>query len=666
MMMRMLEAARMPVMEDHVRQADEDNPRGYYEFEAVKKIKEDQSWLPSAEGKVVKMVSMLLFDLPPGREYRVIFMRRDMREILSSQAKMLTRLGRNNSGEGDGKMSALFEAHLEKVRTWLAAQPNIRVLYVDYKNVLAHADAEARRIVEFLGKPLDVKAMKAVVDRSLYRNRAEPGSLRVWVLNPPFLKKFSRPQRSPAVTKSGTLYFPIWLAQTAGVLEAAGCDVTFTDAPARGISHQEALAQAGAMKPDLVVMDTSTPSIQNDLQFAEQLRSVLRDTLIVLVGTHVSALAEETLGNSSAVDAVARREHEYTIRDLCRLLSEKGTRPLKEEDLKTVAGLSFRCDGKIVHNPDRPPIEDLDELPWVSRVYRKHLQIRDYFNPNALYPMVTLMTGRGCPFGCSFCLYPQTFTGRKYRLRRIEDVVREMAFVKEAFPDARSIFFEDDTLTANKKRCLELAEAIRQSGISIPWTANARVDLDLETMQKIRSAGCRSLCVGFESGDQDTLNTMRKGIKREDMFQFMQDARAAGILIHGCFIVGFPGETRASIGKTIELAMALKPDTVQFYPVMAYPGTEAYDDYVKKGWLTARSYREWLTPEGLHNCVVRNENLTSAELVQLCDLARRKFYLRPTYILFKLGQMLRDPAEFVRTAKAARIFFKHLLFGSRV
>ena len=319
-----------------------------------------------------------------------------------------------------------------------------------------------------------------------------------------------------------------------------------------------------------------------------------------------------------------------------------------------------------MHNQDRMFIKNLDELPWVSKTYKKYLRIGDYFNQNALYPMVTLITSRGCPFRCSFCVYPQVLTGRKYRFRSIEDVVDEIEYVVREFPDAKSIFFEDDTLTANKKRCLEFAEAIIKRGVKIPWEANSRIDLDLETMQKIKAAGCRELCVGFESGDQDVLNKMRKGTRLGRMYQFMKDAKRADILIHGCFMVGFPGETRDSCESTINLAIKLNPDTVQFYPVMVYPGTEAYEEYKERGWLTAHDYTQWVTPEGLHNCVVRNETLTSEELVRLCDQGRRRFYLRPRYLLYKLSQMIKKPSEIARTVKASRVFFKHLIAGSGV
>lgn len=490
--------------------------------------------------------------------------------------------------------------------------------------------------------------------------------MKILVLNPPFLPKFSRPQRSPAVTKSGTLYFPIWLAYCASVLEKDGFDVSLLDAPARGLSLNDVVRLTMDDKPRLIVMDTSTPSIDNDIHVAESLKQAVPDAFIVLVGTHVSALPDETLNRSRAIDAVAMREYEYTIRDLARFLADNRRPQSGKDGINSVQGLVLNADGPVIHNPERPYIENLDELPWVSTIYKLHLDIRDYFNPNALYPMVTLITSRGCPFRCSFCVYPQTLTGRKYRFRSIQDVLDEMEFVIREFPDVKSIFFEDDTLTAGKKRCIQFADAIQKRNIRIPWTANSRIELDFETMQKIRAAGCRQLCVGFESGDQQTLDSMKKGIKMERMHQFMQDAKKVGLLIHGCFMIGFPGETVASVQRTIDLAIQLKPDTAQFYPVMVYPGTEAYDTYVQKGWITARSYSDWITPDGLHNCVIRNELLSSEDMVRLCDKARRHFYLRPGYMVYKLIQMLKYPAEIVRTLKSARTFFKHLLLGSRV
>ena len=483
--------------------------------------------------------------------------------------------------------------------------------------------------------------------------------MKVLLLNPPFLKKFSRPQRSPAVTKSGTLYFPMWLAYAAGVLMENGFDVDLVDAPADGYVLYDIIERVKKYQPDLIVLDTSTPSIYNDIDVAGQLKDICSDAFVALVGTHVSALPEESLKIDQRIDAVAIHEYDYTILDLANTLKKRG-------NLQDILGLSFRQKGKIVHNSRRQYIENLDKLPFVSKVYKKFLNIKNYFNPNALYPMVTVTTSRGCAFRCTFCVYPQTLTGRHFRLRSVENVVDEMKYIVENFPQAKAIFFEDDTLTANKKRCNDLADFIIKRKINISWTTNARVGLDLETMRKMKKAGCRTLCVGFESGSQIILDNMKKNVKIKRMTDFMKNAKKADILIHGCFMAGLPGETKKTMNQTLELAKRLKPDTAQFYPVMVYPGTEAYDWYKERGLIATDDFSKWITPGGLHNTVIRTEDLSSEELVRFCDDARRAFYLRPTYFFYKAKQMIKNPKEIKRNVKAARTFFKHLLVGSKV
>ena len=484
------------------------------------------------------------------------------------------------------------------------------------------------------------------------------------VLNPPFLPKFSRPQRSPAVTKSGTLYFPLFLAQLVAVLEADGYPVTFLDAPADGLSLAEVVARARTERPKLAILDTSTPSIDADIQAAAALRRAVPELFTVLVGPHASALPEAVLtAVPGAVCAVARREYDLTVLELARML-EAG--PLTPKRLGFVDGLSFRDGAAVVHNPDRPYLDDLDRLPPVAPVYKRHLDIRRYFNPNAKPPMVTLATSRGCPFRCSFCLHPQTLTGRKARCRSLDAVLDEVAWTLDNIPGLRTIFFEDDTLTADKARCRDFCAAVVRRGLRFEWSANSRADLDASLLAAMRAAGCRQVCVGFESADPTALAAMKKGVGTERMLRFREDARKAGIKVHGCFIFGFPGDTRESILATIDFALRLAPETAQFYPVMVYPGTEAYGEYAARGDITADSFRDWLTPEGLHNCVVRNETLSPAELVRLCDLARRRFYLRPAFLARRLAAVLLSPGELVRTVRAGRTFLKHLLRGSKV
>lgn len=481
--------------------------------------------------------------------------------------------------------------------------------------------------------------------------------MKVLLLNPPYLKNFSRPQRSPAVTKSGTLYFPMWLAYAAGVLEQDGHEIDFIDAPAENLALNDVAQRAIKFNPGLMVLDSSTPSIFHDAATAGKLKSLIPSSFSVLVGTHVSALPHETLMIDDRVDAVTHQEYDYTLRELARTLARKG-------NVRDVSGISYRENGEIRENKKRPLIENLDELPFVSRIYKKYLRIENYFNPNALYPMVTITTSRGCPFNCTFCVYPQTLMGRRFRLRSIENVVNEVEFIIHNFPQAKAVFFEDDTLTVNKKRCIELSEAIIKRGIRISWTANARVGLDLETMKIMKNAGCRSFCVGFESGSQAILDSMKKNSRVDLMFDFMKNAKKAGILVHGCFMAGLPGETADTLNQTLDLAKKLNPDTVQFYPVMVYPGTEAYEWYQNRGLIVTDDFSRWLTPTGLHSTVIKTDDLSPEDLVSFCDRARRAFYLRPSYLIYKTGQLIRYPQEVRRTIKSAKAFIRHLIRGT--
>lgn len=171
MMMKVIEAGGIEPMVDHLRKADEDNPKGYFEFEAVKKTREDASWLRDAPGKVVKMVYRLLYDLPSDYAYRVIFTRRDLKEVLASQAKMLQRSGKPGGAVPDEQMEKLFAAELDTCEKWLTGQPNFRVLYVNHRDMITDTAAQAQKINDFLDGGLDVNAMAAVVDPALYRNR---------------------------------------------------------------------------------------------------------------------------------------------------------------------------------------------------------------------------------------------------------------------------------------------------------------------------------------------------------------------------------------------------------------------------------------------------------------------------------------------------------------
>lgn len=486
--------------------------------------------------------------------------------------------------------------------------------------------------------------------------------MKIAALNPPFLPRYSRESRSPAVAKSGTLYYPMWLAYAVGYLEKHGHEVLFIDAPAAGLSLEDSASRITAFAPSLLVVDTSTPSIYSDVAAACEIKRRIPGLCTVLVGAHVSALPEQTLELNPALDAVAYAEYEATLLELAAALSAPGGL----RDFGGILGIAYRNDaGAIVRNGPREYLANLDELPLVSAVYKKHLAVEPYFYGHSRHPLIVIMTGRGCPFHCTYCVVPQVLQGHKYRRRSVASVVEEFVYIRDNFPHVKEIMIEDDTLTADAKRCRELSAAlIAARATGIPWSANSRADVDYDTMAAMHKAGCRLFCVGFESGDQEILNNIRKGTSLEKIRRFMKDARRAGILIHGCFMVGNRGETAATLETTLRFAKELNPDTAQFYPIMVYPGTSDYRYFKEKGWIVTEDFRKWLTDDGLHSSVVSNPALTYETLVDFCDRARREFYLRPGYFVQKAVEALRHPGEFKRLAKGFRTILPYLLHRS--
>lgn len=484
--------------------------------------------------------------------------------------------------------------------------------------------------------------------------------MKVLFLNPPFLPRFSRPQRSPAVTKSGTLYYPIWLAYAAGLLEQEGYEVKLLDSPAENLSCSATLKIAAEFLPKLIVVDTSTPSIYNDIEVAEKLKTILPDSFVLLVGTHVSALPEETLSLCKNIDGLARGEYDQTVLNLAEALSKNSL------DIKEVPGLSYKALGKINHNPDRPLLLELDRLPFVSKAYKKHLRLKNYFFAASVYPQVQILTARGCPFHCFFCLWPQTLESRIYRSRSPENVLSEFLFIKHSLPEIKGVVIEDDTFTVDKQRVIAICELLIKHKVALKWNANVRFDIDIETMKIMKAAGCYLLITGIESFRQDILNNITKSLDESYIQRFFDSAKRAGLLVHAAFMAGNPGETKETLKNSLELAIKAMPDTAQFFPLMPYPGTEAYKWAKDNGYLKIATFRDYLNKDGLHNCVLDLPGLTRTELLDSCDKSRTAFYLNPRYLIYKLMRISCNPGEFIRTYMAFRKFKKYLFYDRKL
>lgn len=321
----------------------------------------------------------------------------------------------------------------------------------------------------------------------------------------------------------------------------------------------------------------------------------------------------------------------------------------------------FRKGKRLVKTEPRPLIKNLDELPWVSMVYKKHFGkkgIMKYFYASLLWPQVTILTARGCPFNCAFCPIPFKHS---YRARSVKDVVDEFEYIQNEMPYVREVMIEDDTFHVNKKRTIEFCKEMIRRGIKLRWSCNARVDADYETLKWMKKSGCRLLCVGFESPDQNSLDAIHKKTTKEMQERFMKYTKALGLLVNGCFILGLPGETKETIKKTIEFAKKLNCDTIQVYPLMVYPGTEAYEWAKKHGYLETEDFSKWLNPDGTLRTTVSRPELPSYILDEMCTLAKKSYYLRLSYLIPKLFQMLTNPAEALRTLKSFKVFWKYIL-----
>lgn len=473
--------------------------------------------------------------------------------------------------------------------------------------------------------------------------------MKICFINPPFKAeygKFSRESRSPSIGHSGVLYYPLWLIYAACVAEKNGFEVVFIDAPAKQLNKEQALERVRKEATDakLFVFDTSTPSIYSDVEFASSVKDLYPEAFTLLVGTHPSATPDETMEISEKIDGLARHEYDYIVRDTAIALRDG-------ESLSTVMGLTWRKDGQVVHNPDALHITDLDNIPYASDFIKRHLTVTDYVFPAAAFPAIQIFTGRGCPAHCNFCVYPQVLHGHKYRLRSPENVIGEIEYIIRNFPEVKEIVFEDDTFTINKQRVTEICNLIINRKLKIRWLCNARVNLDYETMCLMKKAGCHLIIPGIESLNQQILNNIHKGTTVEQIEEYVRNARKAGLMIHACYMVGNQGETRETMEETLKAALRFNTDTAQFFPLIPYPGTGAYNWARENGYINGK-YDEYVHEDGTLNCIINTPELTAKELVDFCSYARKKYYLRPWYIWHRIVKGLRDIEDLKRSLKA--------------
>ena len=443
-----------------------------------------------------------------------------------------------------------------------------------------------------------------------------------------------------------SFWYPTWLAQPAALVPGS----RVLDAPADELTVAQSLAIARDY--DLVIIHTSTPSFPTDARFAELLKEAKPGIVIGLVGAKTMVDPDGSLKATTAVDFVCREEFDYTCKDVADGL------PLAD-----IKGLSYRGDdGRIVHNLPRPMVENMDDLPFVAPIYQRDLKITNYFIGYLKHPYVSFYTGRGCRSKCTFCLWPQTVGGHRYRVRSAENVIAEVKWIKENMPEVKEIMFDDDTFTdtSNLPRVEAIARGMGELGMT--WSCNAKANVPYNTLKVMKDNGLRLLLVGYESGDDEILHNIKKGLRTDIARRFTADCRKLGIVIHGTFILGLPGETQETIQKTIQFAQEINPHTIQVSLAAPYPGTTLYKQAVAEGWLQESDAQHLVNEKGVQLAAISYPHLSKEEIFHSMEVFYKRFYFRPSKIWEIVREMLtswemtrrrlREGAEFFRFLRA--------------
>src|SRR5215469_6310453 len=437
-----------------------------------------------------------------------------------------------------------------------------------------------------------------------------------------------------------SFWYPTWLAQPAALVEGS----KLIDAPPHRLHFEDIAPEI--RNRELVVMHTSTPSFKSDVKTAEMIKAINPNVIIGFIGAKVAVEPEKSLISGRAVDFVARNEFDFTIKEVAE------GRPFGD-----IKGLSYRRpDGTIVHNEDRIVLQDMDLLPWVTPVYKRDLVIENYFGGYLKHPYISFYTGRGCKSRCTFCLWPQTVGGHKYRVRSVENVVAEVKWAKEAFPQVKEFFFDDDTLTDNGPRVEELARGLGKLGVT--WSCNAKANVPRKTLEVLKDNGLRLLLVGYETGNQQILFNIKKGMRVEFARRFTKDCHDLGIVIHVTFILGLPGETRETIQETLQFAKQVNPRTLQVSLAAPYPGTFLYNQAKENGWFA--SDVDLLTEDGTQIAPLNYPHLGHTEIFESVEDFYKKFYFRPSKIVEIVKEMLTSRDMLVRRLREGVEFFQFL------
>jgi len=428
---------------------------------------------------------------------------------------------------------------------------------------------------------------------------------KIALVNPPTLKGVYHHQ----------LFLPIGLAYLAAVLKEKGHEVTVVDCPALEIDHEKLKAKLSSFEPDVVGITSMTPTIQSTLLSARVAKETCPDSIVTLGGPHATFMDKQILEQEATVDVVVRGEGEQALLEMVQNVADS-------KSLHKVDGITLRHGGQIVQTPNRPFIQNLDELPYPAYDYFKldrYLLFGKLFLP--------IITSRGCPFQCSFCTTSRIL-GKEYRARSPKNIVDELEFLKNTY-GADAFTFYDDTLTLDRNRIFKICEGIKTRNIDLPWDCQTRVDqISKEILAEMRETRCQQVFFGVESGCQEILDAVKKRTTVEQNAKAIKLAKEAGLFVAISIIIGYPGENRDMLQQTLDFIRRTEPDDVYLCVATPYPGTELRHVVEEMG---LKMSADW----GLYDTVTpvfENPLLAAEDIVKL----RKEFYdsfYSPKYVL---------------------------------
>jgi hopanoid biosynthesis associated radical SAM protein HpnJ len=436
-------------------------------------------------------------------------------------------------------------------------------------------------------------------------------------------------------------WYPTWLAQLAAMVP----DSKLIDAAPHGIGADEVMTEA--TQYDLAVLHSSTPTFASDVKNAARLKQVKPGVKVGLVGANIAVEPRAALEKAAAVDFVTGKDYDFTVRDVA-----------EGRDFSAIPGLIYRDKNGVIQQTEaRAMLTNMDELPFVTPVYKRDLKIQNYFIGYLKHPYISFYTGRGCKSRCTFCLWPQTIGGHKYRTRSVENVVEEIAWAKRAMPQVKEFFFDDDTFTDDLPRAEAIARELGKLGVE--WSCNAKANVPRESLKVMRDNGLRLLLVGYESGNQQILHNIKKGMRIDVARRFTKDCHELGVTIHGTFIMGLPGETKETIQETINFAKDINPHTLQVSLAAPYPGTFLYKQAIENGWLDS-THAELIDDHGVQVAPLHYPHLSHSEIFHSVEEFYTRFYFRAPKIASIVKEMAISPEMLKRRLREAVEFFGFL------